>query len=88
MAYDASLFNYFTPYKFETHKVLARCDGLHNSQPVRVLRKSPAGRCAVDLKYRRSLRADLAVTIPVGTNAAIDRNAVPYLSGSSHHAKH
>ena len=43
MAYDAPLVNYFTPYNFETHKFLARCDGLHDSQPVRVLRTSPHG---------------------------------------------
>jgi len=34
------------------------------------------------------IRASLvAVTVPVGTNAAIDKNATPHHSGSNHEAE-
>ena len=55
---------------------LARCDRLHNSQPVRVLRKSPAGRCVVYLKYRPRFRADVAVTDRVAVDVYDRRDFV------------
>ena len=66
MAYDSPYFlrrvSVTDDHLFVSQKILARCGRLHNSQPVLVLGKSPAGRCVVGLKHRPRFRADLAVT--------------------------